>query len=77
MQKGPKSFRKRLTATNPNSPIRSEKTGVVGIYFERGDIVSLNVAIQVQRSNLIVKKIKSQSGIVFKRFKEEKGRERD
>ncbi len=77
MQKGPKSFRTRLTATHPNSPIQSTKTGVVGIYFERGDIVSLNVAIQVQRGNLIVKKIKGQSGIVFKRFKEEQGRERD
>lgn len=77
MQKGPKSFRTRLTVTHPNSPIQSTKTGVVGIYFERGDIVSLNVAIQVQRGNLIVKKIKSQSGIVFKRFKEEQGRERD
>ncbi len=40
------------------------------VYFNRGDIISLNViAACMPKSNVVIKRIKSQPVVVFKRFK--------
>lgn len=40
------------------------------MYFDRGDIVSLNAVVaNMPNANIVIKRIKSQPSVVFKRFK--------